>query len=92
MSDALGPMTFGNAESIHPFLGQRLSESREFSEETARRIDQQVQTMLADRQEAAHQLLTEHQEQLSAVAEALLDHEVVSRTEVEQLMAKHATA
>lgn len=85
MSETLGPMTFGESRA-DPFLGRRLSESKEFSEDTARRIDDQVQQLLKAQEKRTDRLLKENQEKLDALAEALLDHEVVTNDEVERIL------
>lgn len=69
MSRDLGPVTFGGSEP-HPFLGRKLSESKEFSEHTARLIDEQVQQILTEQERTAEQLLKDHLDTLRALAQA----------------------
>jgi cell division protease FtsH len=81
----LGPVTFGGSEP-HPFLGRQLTEQKDFSEHTARLIDEQVQQMLIAQEKTATQLIKDHLDHLHALAQALLDHEVVANEEVEEIL------
>jgi cell division protease FtsH len=81
----LGPVTFGGSEP-HPFLGRQLTEQKDFSEHTARLIDEQVRQMLIAQEKTATQLIKDHLDHLHALAQALLDHEVVANEEVEEIL------
>jgi cell division protease FtsH len=78
MSDAIGPAAFRNSEE-HPFLGKEIMEQRQYSDETARIIDQEIQRFLNEAQERAGRLISEHRDKLDKVAEALLTHEILDR-------------
>ena len=85
MSEVIGPVAFRQAEE-HPFLGKEMHEQREFSEETARIIDQEVQRFLTDASEHAAALLSEHRTELDQLADALLEKEAVGQEEMTQIL------
>ncbi len=81
MSEDLGPISFGkNEEQI--FLGREITRQQNYSEQTARRIDEEVKqfSLAADRK--AHQLLQAHREALIRLAEALLEYETLDSDEI----------
>ena len=81
MSADLGPISFGkNEEQI--FLGREITRQQNYSEQTARRIDDEVKqfSLAADRK--AHQLLQAHREALIRLAEALLEYETLDSDEI----------
>jgi cell division protease FtsH len=84
MSD-LGPLAFGkNQQEI--FLGRDLATSRDFSEDTAIKIDQEVKKFVTTAYERAKEILTTHREALVRIAEALLVREVLDASEVNLLI------
>ena len=85
MSETIGPVAFRQSEES-PFLGKEIHEQRKFSEETARIIDREVQRFLLEASHAASQLLEENREQLEQIAEALLDREILDRSEIEEIV------
>ncbi len=85
MSEKLGPVTFQIGKS-HPFLGQEMTEPRDFSEHTAQMIDEEVRRMIVEREEAAENLLAENRRRLDRLAEALLEHETVTNDEINELL------
>jgi len=85
MSEAIGPLNFGEDES-QPFLGYSLSQGRSYSEETASKIDAEVRRIVEGAYMKTTQLITENQLKLGKIAEALLDNEVVERDELLQIM------
>jgi cell division protease FtsH len=84
MSAVIGPVSFKQAEE-HPFLGKEIHEAREFSEETARVIDEEVQKFLNAAADRARELLTEHRDKLDALAKALVEKEVLDRDDITAL-------
>ncbi len=68
------------------FVGMEFGQSREFSEQSAAAIDMEVKRIVDECYVRAQRILTEHQAQLSAVAEALLKHDTLSRAEFEAVM------
>ena len=85
MSDKLGPVTFRLGEE-HPFLGRELSETKDFSEHTARLIDEEIHRILTDMEKRAQETLLEHRDKLDALAEQLLKHETMSKEEVDKIL------
>jgi len=87
MSDKIGPVTFRQGEE-HPFLGREITQNKDFSEATALLIDQEVHRIMTEMEEKATKLLTAHKEELGRLAEELLEHETMSREEIEELLGK----
>jgi cell division protease FtsH len=85
MSDRLGPVAYRHAEE-HPFLGREIVEQREFSDYTARLIDEEIARILGAAQERASKMLAEHRDQLNTVAQTLEQKEVLDEFELEQLI------
>ncbi|MFN3477577.1 MAG: cell division protein FtsH, partial [Candidatus Methylomirabilales bacterium] len=87
MSEALGPLSFEKPE--HPFLGRVLGfgGGKEYSEQTAQAIDQEVRRIVEERYETAKELLKKHREKLERLAEALLAKEVIEGEELKGLLA-----
>ena len=75
MSDRIGPMAWGSQGAV--FLGEDLVHTRDYSDETARVIDEEVERILRDEESRARKTLREHRAGLVAVAEALLERETV---------------
>jgi cell division protease FtsH len=85
MSDVIGPVSFPQGEE-HPFLGKEMHDQRQYSEETAHIIDQEVQKILNKASEAATQMLTENREELDRLAETLLERETLNSDELTELI------
>ncbi|MCA9034385.1 MAG: ATP-dependent zinc metalloprotease FtsH [Planctomycetaceae bacterium] len=85
MSDEIGPVSFKQSEE-HPFLGKEMHSYREFSEETARLIDIEVQRIMHEANATAMQMLTERRDQLDALAEALLERENLEVDEITAIL------
>ncbi len=76
MSDLIGPMAWTGQQQV--FLGEDLMTSgREYSDETARKIDEEIGNILHTQQERARVILTKHRAGLDLVANALLEHETI---------------
>ena len=84
MSEVIGPVAFRQAEE-HPFLGKEFHENREFSEETAHTIDQEVQRFLNDASRRATEFVTQRRSELDRLATALLEKESLDRDEMTEL-------
>ncbi len=91
MSDRLGPVSYRVGEE-HVFLGREIVEPRDFSEYTARLIDEEVQRILREADQRALHMLSEHREQLDRLAQALLEHEELTREEIERILATDGDA
>jgi cell division protease FtsH len=85
MSDRLGPVSFRVGED-HVFLGKELAESRDFSEGTARIIDEEVQRILGESEARATELLKAHKADLDHLAAVLLQHEELDKEQVERVL------
>ncbi|HXH59991.1 MAG TPA: ATP-dependent zinc metalloprotease FtsH [Fimbriimonadaceae bacterium] len=81
MSEKLGTLQLGH-RSRNPFLGRDyISEDRDYSEEVAQIIDEEVRRIVEGAHSRAKDLLISHRTQLDAVVEALLDRETLDREE-----------
>ncbi len=82
---SLGPITFGKKEE-QIFLGREISQHRDFSEETARKIDAEVERLVDDGYKSATNILSSHRDTLERVAMALLEREVIDANEMQLLI------
>jgi cell division protease FtsH len=82
MSGKLGPVAYGeNEESV--FLGREMTSRREdYSEETAREIDQEVRSIIQTQHELARRIVTENRDKLDRLATALLERETLDAEEI----------
>ncbi|MGY8781517.1 MAG: ATP-dependent zinc metalloprotease FtsH [Fidelibacterota bacterium] len=85
MSDVLGPMTFGK-KNEEIFLGREIQSHRDFSEVTARMIDEEVVRIIRKAQASANRILKEDIELLHSISKALLEHETIDGEEVLTVM------
>ena len=85
MSEVIGPVAFRQQEE-NPFLGKELHDSREFSEETARIIDQEVQKFLMRAQDKAMEVLVANRPQLDQLAHELLKKESLGQEEMKVIL------
>jgi len=85
MSDVIGPVSFRQSEE-HPFLGKEMHTYREFSEETTRLIDMEVQRIIKDAEHAAIELLTRYRDRMTALVNALLESEDLERESIEKIL------
>jgi cell division protease FtsH len=86
MSDRLGPLTLGTRHGP-VFLGRDLVESRNYSDEIAYEIDQEVRRIIDECYSRARQVLSEHKDVLERIAQALLERETLESDELEALVA-----
>ncbi len=85
MSPSMGPLTFGKKEE-QIFLGREISQHRDYSEETAIRIDQEVKRIVEEGYNRAWSLLESNREALIRLAEALLEYETLDSWEIEAVI------
>ena len=85
MSD-LGPLTFGKKEE-QIFLGREISQHRDYSEDTAIKIDKEVQKIVRDQYSRAELIIKENKDALIRIAEALLEHETLDSVMIRRVMA-----
>jgi cell division protease FtsH len=84
MSDRIGPMAWGTQGAV--FLGDDLMHTRDYSDETARVIDEEVERILRDEEQRCRKVLSEYRPGLDAVASALLERETLEGSEVADLV------
>jgi cell division protease FtsH len=80
----LGPLTFGKKEE-QIFLGREIAQHRDYSEDTAIKIDAEVRSIVNTAYSSARNILETHRDALERVAQALLDREVLDATELNLL-------
>lgn len=85
MSERLGPVAFRTDEE-HPFLGKEIAAPREFSEHTARVIDEETMRILRESFQAAVDVLTAHRDKLDSLAQALAEKEELDEAAIEALI------
>jgi cell division protease FtsH len=85
MSRELGPMTFGRREE-QVFLGRDITHAKDYSEHTAVEIDREVRRIVDEAYQKARALLTENIPLVHALAERLLEKEVVEGAEVAEMV------
>jgi len=84
MSDRIGPMAWGSQGTV--FLGEDLMHTRDYSEDTSRVVDEEIERILRAQELRAEQVLSEHRGGLDAVANALLEHETIDGREIARLV------
>ncbi|MEY2432329.1 MAG: cell division protease FtsH [Acidimicrobiaceae bacterium] len=84
MSTRIGPMAWGSQGAV--FLGEDLMHTRDYSDETARVIDEEVEKILRDQEDRCRVTLTANRNGLDLVARALLEHETIDGEEVQRLI------
>ncbi|MCM8770643.1 MAG: ATP-dependent zinc metalloprotease FtsH [Candidatus Omnitrophica bacterium] len=85
MSERLGHMTLGRREGM-VFLGRDIFEEKNYSDETARKIDEEVKKIVDEAYQRAKTLLQENCDKLKLLATTLLEKEVMDDTEVKRLL------
>jgi cell division protease FtsH len=84
MSIRVGPMAWGSSGQV--FLGEDLIHTRDYSDETARVIDEETERILRVQEERCRETLRQHRKGLDLVARALLEHETIDGAEVTRLI------
>ena len=85
MSDVLGPISYGQKEEPI-FLGKEIARHKDYSEETARVIDAEVNEIVLSRLTRAEEILTEHRDQLVLLATTLVEKETLDDGEIRDLL------
>ena len=85
MSEKLGPLTWGRVHELQYLSGVE-QEERNYSEETARRIDEEVRALVEAGRQRAQEILTGHRAQLDRLAQALEEKEVLDGEEVKKIL------
>ncbi|PWK92996.1 ATP-dependent zinc metalloprotease FtsH [Fulvimonas soli] len=86
LSEELGPMTYGEDED-EVFLGRTVTQHKNVSNETARKIDEEVRSILDQAYARTKQLLTENIDKLHLMADALLQYETIDAHQIDEIMA-----
>ncbi len=84
MSEKMGPLTYG-AKEEQVFLGKDFSQQKNFSDQTAKLIDQEVKALVMGGYEKACEIITEHRDSLEKMALALLDRESLGASEIKEI-------
>ncbi|SCX89325.1 ATP-dependent zinc metalloprotease FtsH [Desulfoluna spongiiphila] len=84
MSD-LGPLSYANSDD-HVFLGREIAQHKDYSEHTARLIDEEVTRFITESYGRAKEVLTENIDVLHALSELLLDKETIMGKELDDLI------
>jgi cell division protease FtsH len=85
MSDVIGPITLATGSEQH-FLGRDIGMDREFGDDTAEMIDNEVRAILQSSYNKAKKILSEHLDKLHTLAKMLVENETVDGSELEALM------
>ena len=84
MSQKMGPLTYGTKEE-QVFLGKDFSQQKNFSDQTAMLIDQEVKALVMGGYNKAHEILTKNRGVLEKLALALLDRETLTASQVKDI-------
>lgn len=84
---SLGPMTFGDKDDEEVFLGRSVSSTKEISDKTAQAIDIEVRAIIERNYQTAIDVLNQHREQLTLMAEGLIKYETLNAAQIEEIMA-----
>jgi cell division protease FtsH len=82
----MGPLTFGKKEE-QIFLGREIAQHRDFSEETAIRIDQQVKKIITLQYDRAKAIIEDNRDVMVRLAECLLERETLEGVEIRRIVA-----
>ena len=85
MSEKMGPLTYGTKEE-QVFLGKDFASQKNFSDQTAKLIDQEVKTLVMGGYTRATDLLTQNRDKLEKMAQALLEHETLNAKEIRNIL------
>ena len=85
MSEKMGPLTYG-AKEEQVFLGKDFSSQKNFSDQTAKLIDQEVKTLVMGGYTRATELLTQNRDKLEGMAQALLEHETLNAKNIQNIL------
>jgi ATP-dependent metalloprotease FtsH len=85
MSEKLGPIAFGKREEL-VFLGREISQSKDYSESTARLIDEEVRKLVEEAEVQAKGLLVANLDKLHMLANTLLEREIMDGDEISRLL------
>jgi len=81
----MGPIALGEKED-QIFLGREIANHRDFSEKTAEEIDTLMKKIMSEQEERATQILTQHRNELELLANALIEHELLDKEEIDKIL------
>jgi cell division protease FtsH len=90
MSEKVGPLVFGRKEESM-FLGRSFGSKRDVSDDMAREIDREIKCLVTENYGRAKRVLSEQMESLKALAEALLEKEVLGASEIDEIILQSST-
>jgi len=90
MSERLGPVNYPQHEA-HPFLGMDMAQPQDFSDKTARLIDEEVESLLKRSERETFKILSDNRQQLERLAQAVLERETLELKDIESLLAPEHT-
>ncbi len=82
----LGPLTFGKKDE-QIFLGREIAQHRDYSEDTAIKIDREVKKIVADQYEVARKVISDNSEAMVRLSEALLEYETLDSVQIRRVVA-----
>ncbi len=85
MSEGLGPVAYGQKDEL-VFLGREIGEQRDYSDDTARLIDEEVRRIVEEAYQQARRFLEEHRDVLDQIAQRLMEVETLEGKELEALL------
>jgi len=86
MSESLGPLSYGKREE-QIFLGREIAQHRDYSEQTAQKIDDEVRSIVSKAYEKTTHLITDNMDTLHKMAQALLEKETLNTKDIDEIMA-----
>ncbi len=84
---SLGPIAFGG-EREHVFLGEEISEEKNYSEETASKIDREIAKIIKKAQKNTAKIIKSNKDKLEELAQALIEKETIEKEEFEKIIGK----
>lgn len=85
MSEKMGPLTYGKKEESI-FLGREISQSADYSQQTAVEIDEEVRSIINTQYGRAETLIKDNVDKLEAIAQALIEYETIEGNDIDTLM------
>ncbi|HEC79037.1 MAG TPA: ATP-dependent metallopeptidase FtsH/Yme1/Tma family protein [candidate division WOR-3 bacterium] len=85
MSDRLGPLTYGEKQE-EIFLGREIGMHRDYSEDTAREIDEEIKKIIEEAEHRAEQIIKKNLKKLKKLAGTLLEKEILTSEEIDKIL------
>ena len=85
MSEVMGPLSFGKKQE-EIFLGREIAQHRDYSEQTAQKIDDEVKKIVTEASHKAYKILSDNVHQLHALATTLLEKEILDGVEIDAVL------